>query len=138
MHQEPKPPLGVVLARILREMRGLVAAHADLAQRELRQNLRSAKAGLILIAAALLFALVSVHALGVVAVLALADLGLGLGAAAAIVFGVFIVLTIILGAIGMRCLSARAMMPRRTIESLKSDIALFEESQNDSEAYGKA
>lgn len=138
MKDAPKPPFGVVVARILREARGLLAAHADLAQRELRQNLRSAKAGLILIAAALLFALVSVHALGVVAVLTLADMGLGLGAAAAIVFGVFVVLTIILGAVGMRCLSARAMMPRRTIESLKSDIALFEESHDDSEVYGKA
>ncbi|KRS12740.1 hypothetical protein XM53_09130 [Roseovarius atlanticus] len=138
MKDAPKPPFGVVVARILREARGLLAAHADLAQRELRQNLRSAKAGLILIAAALLFALVSVHALGVVAVLALADMGLGLGAAAAIVFGVFVVLTIILGAVGMRCLSARAMMPRRTIESLKSDIALFEESHDDREVYGKA
>ena len=138
MKDSPKPPFGVVVARILREARGLLAAHADLAQRELRQNLRSAKAGLILIAAALLFALVSVHALGVVAVLALADMGLGLGAAAAIVFGVFIVLTIILGVVGMRCLSARAMLPRRTIESLKSDIALFEEGQNDREVYGKS
>lgn len=138
MKDAPKPPFGVVVARILREARGLLAAHADLAQRELRQNLRSAKAGLILIAAALLFALVSVHALGVVAVLALADMGLGLGAAAAIVFGVFVVLTIILGAVGMRCLSARAMMPRRTIESLKSDLALFEESHDDREVYGKA
>ncbi|MGK7652017.1 MULTISPECIES: phage holin family protein [unclassified Roseovarius] len=138
MKDAPKPPFGVVVARILREARGLLSAHTDLAQRELRQNLRSAKAGLILIAAALLFALVSVHALGVVAVLALADMGLGLGTAAAIVFGVFVVLTIILGAIGMRCLSARAMLPRRTIESLKSDIALFEESHNDREVYGKA
>ncbi|MFN3208702.1 MAG: phage holin family protein [Roseovarius sp.] len=138
MLQDPKPPFGVVVARILREARGLLAAHADLAKRELRQNLRSAKAGLILIAAALLFALVSIHALGVVAVLALADLGLGLGAAAAIVFGVFLVMTLVLGLIGMRCLSARAMLPRRTIEGLKSDIALFEENQNDREVYGKA
>lgn len=138
MLHDPKPPFGVVVARILREARGLLAAHADLAKRELRQNLRSAKAGLILIAAALLFALVSIHALGVVAVLALADLGLGLGAAAAIVFGVFLVMTLVLGLIGMRCLSARAMLPRRTIEGLKSDIALFEENQNDREVYGKA
>lgn len=138
MQQDHKPPFGVVVARILREARGLLAAHADLARRELRQNLRSAKAGLILLVAALLFALVSVHALGVVAVLALADMGFGLGTAAAIVFGVFIVLTIILGVAGMRCLSARAMMPKRTIESLKSDIALFEENHDDREVYGKA
>jgi uncharacterized membrane protein YqjE len=138
MPQDHKPPFGVVVARILREARGLLAAHADLARRELRQNLRSAKAGLILLVAALLFALVSVHALAVVAVLALADMGFGLGTAAAIVFGVFIVMTIILGVAGMRCLSARAMMPKRTIESLKSDIALFEESHDDREVYGKA
>ena len=138
MLQDPKPPFGVVVARILREAQGLLAAHADLAKRELRQNLRSAKAGLILIAAALLFALVSIHALGVVAVLALADMGLGLGAAAAIVFGVFLLVTVVLGVIGMRCLSARAMLPRRTIDSLKSDIAIFEENENDREVYGKA
>jgi len=138
MQERSNPAIGTVLSRILRELRGLLTAHATLAQREMRQNLRSAKAGLILIAAALLFALVSIHALGVVAVLALADLGLGLGAAAAIVFGVFAVVTLVLGMIGMRCLSARAMLPKRTIESLKSDIALFEERQNDREAYEQA
>lgn len=138
MMDRPKQPLGVVVARILREARGLLAAHADLAGREMRQSVRSAKAGLILLAGAMLFALVSIHALGVVAVLALADMGLGLGAAAAIVFGVFVVVTIVLAMIGMRRLSARAMMPRRTIDSLKSDIAIFEESHNDREVYGKA
>ncbi len=138
MRDAPTPPLAAVLGRILRELRGLASAHTDLARREMRQNLRTAKAGLILLVAALLFALVSVHALGVVAVLALADMGLGLGTAAAIVFGVFVVLTVVLGLIGMRCLSARSMMPRRTIESLKSDIAIFEEKQDDREVYGKA
>ena len=138
MTDRPNQPLGVVVARILREARALLTAHADLAGREMRQSVRSAKAGLIMLAGAMLFALVSIHALAVVAVLALVDMGLGLGTSAAIVFGVFLVVTIVLAMIGMRRLSAQAMMPRRTIDSLKSDIAIFEESHNDREVYGKA
>ena len=125
------PTIGTTLARIVHEVRALFATHARMAQREMAQNLRSAQAGLFLMAGAALFALVSLHALGVVAVLALADLGLGLGTAALAVLAAFALLTLILGYLGYRCLSASAVMPNRTIESLKSDIAIFEEAQND-------
>ena len=123
--------IGGAVARIIFEVRALFATHAQMAQREMRQNLRSVQAGLILMAGAALFALVSLHALGVVAVLALADLGLGLGTAALVVLAAFVLLTVILGFLGFRCLSASSVMPNRTIESLKSDISILEEAQHD-------
>lgn len=127
MPQGDAHPIARVLARVLHEAKGLLTTEAALAKRELKQNFSKARTGLILVAVALLFGLVTVHGLAIVTVLTLAEMGLSLSMAALIAFGAFLALTLVFAVWALRCLSPKALMPTQTLKNLKTDIEMLKE-----------
>ncbi|MEO1138183.1 MAG: phage holin family protein [Pseudomonadota bacterium] len=127
-----------LIARLLREAQGLLLTEIAMARKEVAKNLSVAGAGLVFVVAALLFALVAIHALAVAAVVALFELGMPMGWAALFVCTAFAILATIFGIMAKRRLSMRALAPSRTIDSLKTNFEILEETIHADRQHDKA
>lgn len=119
-----------LISRLLRETRELFTTELAMAKKEVAENLSLAGAALVFVAAALLFALVAIHALAVAAVLVLIDFGIPMGWGALIVCGAFALLATIFGLMARRRLSVSALAPNRTFDNLKTDLETLEGTIN--------
>jgi TRAP-type C4-dicarboxylate transport system permease small subunit len=86
--------------------------------------------GIALIAVAMLMALVSLNVLASAAVAYIAAVGLSVGLAALIVGGALLLLAIVLAVIGKSRLSAKALTPDTTAQSIKQDFSSIKEASN--------
>lgn len=116
-----------MIGQVIEELRALFSAEYRLARQELSTNLSSAVRGIAMVVAAVLFALVALHALALAAVVGLGELGLHMGWAALIVFAAFLAIAGILVMVGKSRLSPSALKPEKTIQQIKTDIETLEE-----------
>ena len=119
-----------LLVDTLRQFTSLVQGELKLARAEMSRIITRAGVGLIFIAAALLTALVALNVLASAAVAYIAASGLSIGLSALIVGGVLIVLASGLALAGKTRLSAQALSPDRTAESVRDDITAMREASN--------
>ena len=119
-----------LLVDTLRQFTSLVQGELTLARAEMSRIITRAGIGLMLIAIAMLMALVSLNVLASAAVAYIAANGLSLGLSALIVGGVLIVAAIGFALAGKSRLTADALTPDRTTESVRDDIKAMKEASN--------
>lgn len=112
----------------LRQFTTLVQDEIALARAELTTSLSRAGTGLAMIGVAALTALVALNTLAAALVDYLAMTGLTLGTAALIVAGVLLAVAIALMFAGKARLKPEALVPERTAENLKRDVAEIKEA----------
>lgn len=116
-----------LIAGILAEARALLHAEAQLARREVSDNLARAGRGLMLMVISVLVAFVGLSALAVAAILGVAALGIAYPWAALIVAIACLALALLLALIGRSRLSAASLAPNRTLRQVRSDIRTAKE-----------
>lgn len=119
-----------LLVDTLRQFTSLVQGELKLARAEMSRIITRAGIGIMFIAIAMLMALVSLNVLASAAVAYIAANGLSVGLSALIVGGVLIVTAIGFALAGKARLSADALTPDRTAESIREDITAMKEASN--------
>lgn len=119
-----------LLVDTLRQFTSLVQGELKLARAEMSRIITRAGVGIMFIAIALLMALVSLNVLASAAVAYIAANGLSVGLSALIVGGILIVAAIGFALAGKSRLSADALTPDRTVESVRTDINSIKEASN--------
>lgn len=119
-----------LLVDTLRQFTSLVQGELKLARAEISRIITRAGVGIMFIAVALLLALVSLNVLASAAVAYIAANGLSVGLSALIVGGVLILTAIGFALAGKSRLSAEALKPDLTAESVRDDIAAMKEASN--------
>jgi uncharacterized membrane protein YqjE len=119
-HRQGRESFGSLLSRLATTSAGLVRDEIDLAKQEVREKIRSFRAGIISIAVAVLFAAVALFTLDAALVIAIGKVigfdlsALVVGLATAIVAG-------IVGGLGMARIRRTKLKPEQTIRSLQED-----------------
>jgi hypothetical protein len=108
----------------------LIGHEWKLAKAEVSRNVGRAGVGAGLLASAFFIGTISVGVLAAAAVAALAAAGLELWLAALIVGGGLALIAGILAAIGLRKLSARQLIPARTLSNIQRDMDMLKEAAN--------
>lgn len=111
-----------------RQFSALIEEELALARREVSRSMSRAGAGLAMIGVAALLALVGLNVLATAVVGYLAQTGLSAGSAALIVAGTLIAAAAVLAMTGKTRLSADALAPKRTRETLKRDLKAAKEA----------
>lgn len=119
-----------LLVDTLRQFSSLVQGELKLARAEMSRIITRAGIGIMLIAIAMLMALVSLNVLASAAVAYIAASGLSVGLSALIVGGVLFVAAAGFALAGKSRLSADALTPDRTTESLRDDIKAMKEASH--------
>lgn len=119
-----------LLVDTLRQFTSLVQGELKLARAEMSGIVTRAGVGLVFMAIAFLMALVSLNVLASAAVAYIAANGLSVGLSALIVGGILIAVAIGFAFAGKSRLSADALTPERTAESIRDDIAALKEASN--------
>ncbi|WP_342069830.1 phage holin family protein [Yoonia algicola] len=119
-----------LLVDTLRQFTSLVQSELALARAEMSHIVTRAGVGIVLVAIALLMALVSLNVLASAAVAYIASTGLSAGSAALIVGGVLLIAAIGFAFAGKSRLSAEALTPKRTVDSIRDDIHSVKEASN--------
>ncbi len=119
-----------LLVDTLRQFTSLVQGELTLARAEMSRIITRAGVGIMFIAIAMLMALVSLNVLASAAVAYIATNGLSVGLSALIVGGVLIVTAIGFALAGKSRLSADALTPERTAESVRKDFKAMKEASN--------
>ena len=119
-----------LLVDTLRQFTSLVQGELKLARAEMSGIVTRAGTGLVFMAIAFLMALVSLNVLASAAVAYIAANGLSVGLSALIVGGILIAFAIGFAVAGKSRLSADALTPERTAESIRDDIAALKEASN--------
>ncbi|REC55480.1 phage holin family protein [Rhodosalinus sediminis] len=114
-------PTAALLLETFDAARGLLRRELDLARAETDRSLRRARAGLVLLALALILAMTALDALAGAAIGALAGLGLGAGLAAMVVGAGLAVLAALVAWWGLRDLERARLAPERVARSLRAD-----------------
>ncbi|WP_424973919.1 phage holin family protein [Dinoroseobacter sp. S124A] len=112
----------------LRQFTTLVQDEIALMRVELSTSLSKAGTGLAMIGVAALTALVALNTLAAAFVDYLAMSGMSIGTAALIVAGVLFTVAIGLVMVGKSRLKPEALMPERTAENIKRDVAHIKEA----------
>jgi hypothetical protein len=102
----------------------LMQNEVALAKAEMSRNIARAGGGLAMIGIAALLALTALNVLAGALVAYLATTGLTAGTAAVLVGAVLLVIALVLVLIGKSRLSADAISPTKTTESIKSDLEI--------------
>ena len=119
-----------LLVDTLRQFTSLIQGEITLARAEMSRIITRAGIGILFIAIAMLMALVSLNVLASAAVAYIAANGVSVGLAALIVGGILIVAAIGFALAGKSRLSAEALRPDRTVESVRDDINTLKEASN--------
>lgn len=127
-HTIQEAPL--LLVDTLRQFSSLVQGEVELAKAEMSRIVTRAGMGIAFLAVAFLMALVSLNVLASAAVAYIAANGLSVGTAALIVGGGLIVVAIGFALVGKSRLSAKALTPDVTAESIRDDITAIKEASN--------
>lgn len=130
MAKHPLNDAPSLFVETLRQFSALVQGEMKLARAEMSNIITRAGVGILLIAIALLMALVALNVFASAAVAYIAASGLSVGLAALIVGGVLILVALGLALAGKSHLSAEALSPERTAQSLRTDIAAIKEASN--------
>lgn len=119
-----------LLVDALRQFTSLIQGELKLARAEMSSIVTRAGVGIMFIAIAMLMALVALNVLASSAVAYIAAQGLSVGVAALIVGGILVVGAVGFALAGKARLSAQALTPERTAESLRDDMAAIKEASN--------
>ena len=130
MAKHPLNDAPSLLVDTLRQFNSLVQGEVKLAKAEVSNIVTRAGVGIALFAVAFLLALTALNVLASAAVAYIAETGLTVGTAALIVGGVLILVALGLALMGKSRLSADALSPDRTTDSLRHDIAAIKEASN--------
>ena len=127
-HTIQEAPL--LLVDTLRQFSSLVQGEVTLAKVEMSRIVTRAGIGIALLAVSFLLALVSLNVFASAAVAYIAANGLSAGTAALIVGGILIIAAIGFALAGKSRLSADALTPDRTVDSIRDDITAIKEASN--------
>lgn len=130
MAKHPLNDAPTLFVDALRQFSSLVQGEMKLARAEMSNIITRAGVGVLLIALSMLTALVALNVFATAAVAYIAATGLSIGLAALIVGGVLIAVALILALSGKSRLSADALSPDRTTDSLREDLAAIKEASN--------
>lgn len=119
-------PISELLRDLGSQISNMIRHEVGLARAEVAEKADQASSGLFMLAAALVIGLGAVVVLLLSAVAALANV-VAVWLAALIVGGVAALLAAVLAASGRSNLRARNLMPRRTVESVRSDAQFAKE-----------
>ncbi|PJI84461.1 putative superfamily III holin-X [Yoonia maricola] len=119
-----------LLVDTLRQFTSLVQGEVKLAKAEMSRIVTRAGIGIAFLAVAFLLALVSLNVLASAAVAYIAANGLSVGTAALIVGGILIVAATGFALAGKSRLSADALTPDKTADSIRDDITAIREASN--------
>jgi hypothetical protein len=119
-----------LLVDTLRQFSSLVQGEVQLAKAEMSRILTRASIGIAFIAVSFLLALVALNVLASAAVAYIAANGPSVGTAALIVGGILVVAAIGFALEGKSRLSADALTPDKTTESIRDDITAIREASN--------
>ncbi|AHD02522.1 phage holin family protein [Leisingera methylohalidivorans] len=119
-----------LFSEALQHFAALLRSEAELAKSELKENAARAGTGLTCFAIAALMALAGMHVLAAALVAWIASSGLSAGWAALIVGGGLMAVAMGLVLAGKSRLSSKALLPNRTIRSVKQDAASIREAAN--------
>lgn len=130
MAKHPLNDAPTLFVDALRQFSSLVQGEMKLARAEMSNIITRAGVGILLIALSMLTALVALNVFATAAVAYIAATGLSIGLAALIVGGVLIAVALILALSGKSRLSADALSPDRTTDSLREDLVAIKEASN--------
>ncbi|EBA11165.1 phage holin family protein [Roseobacter sp. CCS2] len=130
MAKHPLQDAPSLLVDSLRQFTSLIQGELQLARAEMSRIVTRAGIGIMFIAIAMLMALVSLNVLASAAVAYIAANGVSVGLAALIVGGILLITAIGFAMAGKSRLSADALTPERTADSLRSDITAIKEASN--------
>lgn len=130
MAKHPLNDAPTLFVDTLRQFSSLVQGEMKLARAEMSNIITRAGVGILLIALSMLTALVALNVFATAAVAYVAATGLSIGLAALIVGGVLIAVALILALSGKSRLSADALSPDRTTDSLREDLVAIKEASN--------
>ncbi len=116
--------LGQLVAAASRDLSALIRSEIELAKAEMRQDVRYAARGGVLLGVAALVALLALVLLSVAAVHGISALGLGLGWSYLILGGGYVVVAAVLALVGARAVK-RVRPPERTIRTAKDNFAML-------------
>jgi hypothetical protein len=119
-----------LLVDTFRQFSSLIQGELKLARAEMSGIITRAGIGIMFIAIAMLMALVSLNVLASAAVAYIAANGISVGSAALIVGGVLLLTAIGFALVGKSRLSAEALTPDRTAESIRDDLTAIKEASN--------
>ncbi len=120
-----------LIFELLRHFAALLRSEAELAKGELQEKAASAGTGLACLAAAAILALAGLHVLAAALVAWIASAGLSPGLAALLVGGVLMAAAACLLAAARARLNGKALLPSRTIRSVRLDAASIMEATHD-------
>jgi hypothetical protein len=127
-HPETGTPIGAMA--LLDAAARLIGHEWQLAKAEVSRNVGRASVGAGLLAGAFFIGTIAVGVLAGAGVAALAAAGLELWLAALIVGGGLALIAGIMAAIGLRKLSARQLIPARTLSNIQRDMDMLKEAAN--------
>ncbi len=119
-----------LIVETFRQFTSLIQGELRLAQAEMSGIITRAGIGIMFVAIALLMALVSLNVLASAAVAYIAGSGISVGLAALMVGGALLFTAIGFALAGKSRLSAEALTPDKTAESIRDDIAAMKEASN--------
>lgn len=119
-----------LIVETFRQFTSLVQGELRLARAEMSGIITRAGIGIMFVAIALLMALVSLNVLASAAVAYIAGSGISVGLAALMVGGALLFTAIGFALAGKSRLSAEALTPDKTAESIRDDIAAMKEASN--------
>ncbi|KIC17367.1 MULTISPECIES: phage holin family protein [unclassified Leisingera] len=114
----------------LRNFVALLRSESELAKGELKEKAAQAGTGLAFMTAAAIAALAGLHVLAAALVAWITAAGLSPGLAALVVGGALLTAAVCLLLAGKSRLSSKALLPSRTIRSIKQDAASIREAGN--------
>ena len=118
-----------LLTEAMTHVSNLVRGEINLAKAEISNNLKKAVAGIAMIVAAIVLAMVGLNVLAAAATAAVAEgFGISAGWAALIVGGIILLICAILVAVGASRLKASSLAPTRTVENVKRDAHAVKEA----------
>ena len=122
---------GALIHSAFQHVNGLIRGEIALARAEVEQSLRTAAAGVGMLAIALALVLVALNVLAAAIVAGLAEAGLHPGWAAMIVGAFFLIAAGVLVLIGKKSLDPGTIAPTRTARNLRRDVETVKEATND-------
>ncbi|WP_284164734.1 phage holin family protein [Frigidibacter sp. SD6-1] len=120
--------VGTLLGDAVHYLGRLVRGELALAKAEVRESIRTAITGLILVVAAVVIALSALNVLSAALVSALVAQGLAPVWAAVAVAVLLCVIAMIFGWLGVNALKPASLMPRETAENVRRDVKAIKES----------
>jgi len=112
-----------LLIDVVQSFSNLVQTEVSLARAEMASNASRAMVGLACLGVAALLVLTALNLIAGAFVAVLTEAGLAAASAGFVVAGCFLVLAIVLAAIAKSRLTASALLPKKTIDNVKRDIA---------------